>query len=88
MDKLRVVIRIEQDGTPALFYFDEHGQVVCFTFDEGHSVAAYSYYRDSTTGINRHPEWRGDANKINALKQRFIKQYNMTTLDFKLTLRG
>lgn len=86
--KLRAVIRIEQDGTPALFYIDDvSGALVCFTFTEGHTTADMSYFSDKTLGLNRHAEWMYYADKIQAIRDKFAAYYAPEVeLDFKLTL--
>lgn len=86
-NKIRAVIRIEKDGTPALFYFDEHKDLVCFTFEEGHNIASYGYYTDNTVGLNRHDDWCYYPEKIQSIKDKFQNHYDGVTLDFKLTLK-
>lgn len=48
MDKLKATIRINHDTKqPELFYYDARGQLVCFSFEDGHTLAdvSYMYYR-------------------------------------------
>lgn len=84
--KLRCVIRIEKDGTPALFYYDERKDLVCFTFNEGHSTACHEYYTRDTVGLNRHPDYCYYPEKIAELRKKFQDHYEDIVLDFKLTL--
>lgn len=55
--RIKGAVRIEKaTGKPALFFYDEVGILMCFTFNEGHNAVAYDYYLDQTTRADYYDE--------------------------------